>query len=540
VLNKLRIEQDVLFKEVQSLSRQNAELQQWNNRLAEELTWTKVQLKETQQQKNLLQQDNEQLKDRLALTKGMVANLQRQIFAPKTEKTNSRVQNLACVKRKRGKQPNTPGFGRTVRSNLTTKETFHELPLADRCCKQCGKEYRTLPWAKESQEIDIVVELIRLVHKRRRYKKVCDCLDAPNALIAPVPSKLIPKGLFSTRFIGEVLIEKYLLQRPINRILKKLAMHGLSVSDGTIVGNLKQLYERKMFENLSEFIKDRSRCAPHWHWDETRWKVFEYIEGKTGNNWWLWVCVSQDTAVYLIEPFRNSSIPEEYLATVAQGIISCDRYSGYQPLRNKFKLAYCWSHVRRDFLKVRNGHAEEAPKAQDWVERIDDLFEQNQRRCQFTRGSKEFVEEDKKVRALLKRMEGVMAEQLLDPKEHPHLAAALTSLKKYWEGFNIFLDNSEIPMDNNKAERQLRNPVVGRKNYYGSGSQWAGEFAAQMMTVLETIEMNGLDVRKWLNEYLEACAKNGGYPPDNVQEWLPWNMSEERKAQLAKPTKNRK
>ena len=543
IINKVLTDKDILFKEILSLNKQNLELGQCNDKLKEELVETKAQLKELRQSNNFLHDEHEQLKERLSLTQGMVANLQRQIFAPKTEKkAMNRAQAVVGVKRKRGKQQDTPGFGRRIRDNIPGELVFHDLPLAQRCCKRCGEEYRLSPWTKSSQEIDILIKLTRLIHKRRRYKKVCDCPEEPRNLIATVAPKLIAKGLFSSRFLGEILIEKYLLHRPINRVLKNLAMHGLSVSSGTIAGNLKQLFGQKIFEGLNESVQDRNRCAPHWHWDETRWKVFLHcVEGKNGNNWWLWVCVSEDTAVYLIEPFRGSAIPEEYLASVAQGIISCDRYSGYQPLKSKFTLSYCWSHVRRDFLKVRNGHPEIAPQAQDWVERIDDLFEQNKKRCQYSKRSEEFTDEDKKIRALLKRMEEVTDEQLADPKQHPQLAAALTSLKKYWAGLNVFLDNSEIPMDNNRAERQLRNPVVGRKNYYGSGAQWEAEFAAQVMTVLETIDMNGLDVRKWLYEYLDVCAKNGGKQPDNFEEWLPWNMTPERKAQFAKtePLKSR-
>jgi transposase len=547
VLAKGRIDQDALFQELLSLSKHNAELQTHKNHLTEQVASAKAQLKEAQQNNNLLQQDNEQLRERLAVTRATVINLQKQIFGPKTETTahhNNVIAaqlDLPVVKRKRGKQPKTPGFGRTIRTNLPAQKVFHELPLFDRCCKQCGKEYRLLPWTKDSQEIDMLVKVIRLMHKRRRYRKACDCSNQPAALIAPVPPKLIPKGLFSTRFVSEVLIEKYLLQRPVNRILKSLNMHGLNVSSGTIIGSLRYIDREKVFDNLNESVKDRNRCALHWHLDETSWKVFEEIERKESYRWWLWVSASKDTTVYLLDPGRGKSVPETYFAEVSQGIASCDRLKAYLCLKSKFKLAYCWSHARRDFIEVRNGFPEIAPQAHDWVERINDLFEQNKKRCQYEPGSKEFIKEEKKLRAMLKEMERVMLLKLTDPTLHPELAAALTRLKNHWAGHIVFLEHSEIPMDNNEAERKLRNPVVGRKNYYGSGSQWSGEFAAKMFTILETIDMNGLDVRKWLNEYLDACAKNGGKAPDNTDEWLPWNMTAERKAELAKskPLKSR-
>ena len=47
--------------------------------------------------------------------------------------------------------------------------------------------------------------------------------------------------------------------------------------------------------------------------------------------------------------------------------------------------------------------------------------------------------------------------------------------------------------------------------------------------------MNGIDVLRWLDEWLEACAKNGGKAPDDLEPWLPWSMSPERRRDLMEP-----
>ena len=65
-------------------------------------------------------------------------------------------------------------------------------------------------------------------------------------------------------------------------------------------------------------------------------------------------------------------------------------------------------------------------------------------------------------------------------------------------------------MDNNTAERSERGPVVGRKNYYGSGSLWSGRLAAMMFSLFQTLCLWGLNPRLWLTAYLEACAQAGG------------------------------
>jgi len=79
---------------------------------------------------------------------------------------------------------------------------------------------------------------------------------------------------------------------------------------------------------------------------------------------------------------------------------------------------------------------------------------------------------------------------------------------------------------NNTAERAQRGPVVGRKNYYGSGAVWAGQLAALLFSLLQTLCLWRLNPRAWLTAYLTACAEAGGQVPEEVERFLPWNLSE--------------
>lgn len=75
-------------------------------------------------------------------------------------------------------------------------------------------------------------------------------------------------------------------------------------------------------------------------------------------------------------------------------------------------------------------------------------------------------------------------------------------------------------------------PVVGRKNYYGSGSAWSAELAATLFSVLQTLLLWKVNPRSWLSWYLESCAANGGRAPDDIAAYLPWNFSDEQREQL--------
>jgi transposase len=90
-------------------------------------------------------------------------------------------------------------------------------------------------------------------------------------------------------------------------------------------------------------------------------------------------------------------------------------------------------------------------------------------------------------------------------------------------------------MDNNTAERTLRTPVVGRKNYYGSGSVWSAHLAARMFSVLQTILLWGLNPHHWLSTFLQACADHGGTCPPDLRAFLPWQMTPERREELTRP-----
>jgi transposase len=429
--------------------------------------------------------------------------------------------------RRRGKQPGAQGYGRKTRPALPREEVVHPLPEAAQSCPRCGKPFERFPTSEDSEEIHWEVRLVRRVHKRLRYRPTCGCRAVPGIVTAPVPAKLIPKGLFSTGFWVQVLLEKFLFQRPLYRIRQRLALDGLSVSQGTLTGGLQRI--GTLVQPLYARILERSRRATHWKMDETRWMVFAEIEGKKSHQWWLWVVITDDTCAYLLDPSRSSEVPKNHLGAEAEGIINADRYSAYKALGDKLRIAFCWSHIRRDFVRIRDGYTQFAGWAEGWIERINALFHQNKQRVGVRGQTEAFTQADEEVRATVAAMEQQRERERADPTLAAVPRKALESLRTHWAGATLFVDHPEIPMDNNEAERCLRNPVVGRKNYYGSGAVWSGTLAAILFTVFQTYLRNHIDPQQFLLAFFGACAQNGGCLPEDLEEWLPWNLSEEQK-----------
>ncbi len=114
----------------------------------------------------------------------------------------------------------------------------------------------------------------------------------------------------------------------------------------------------------------------------------------------------------------------------------------------------------------------------------------------------------------------------------PPAAKVLQSMTAHWGGLTVFVACPWVDMDNNAAERSMRSPVVGRKNFNGSGSEGSAELAATMYSLFATMKRWGLNLRTWLTAYLQACADNGNAPPADIGGLLPWQMDAKRLAQM--------
>ena len=90
---------------------------------------------------------------------------------------------------------------------------------------------------------------------------------------------------------------------------------------------------------------------------------------------------------------------------------------------------------------------------------------------------------------------------LREPVLHLAKPQVLSRLQNHWDGLTVFVARPEVAMDHNTAERILRNPVVGRKNYDGSGSVWSAAFAAMLLSVLQTIVLGGLNPHHWFSAF---------------------------------------
>jgi transposase len=447
--------------------------------------------------------------------------------------------------RPRGGQPGHKGHGRNLPPNLPRQEVECELPVEAQCCSTCGRPYASSTLTEDSEEVVIEVKAHVRRYRRKRYRPVCDC-PGPKLITAPIPPKVIPKGKFSVESWVKFLLDKYQFQIPIARQVKQLAQIDLVVAESTIHGGFHKLSEYLL--PLYGAFLDHLRTAQHMHADETSWRLFEAVPGKANHRWWLWVFASQQVGVvvFVLDPSRSAKVPKKTLSeplpdgqSVAQGqqsyqidghtyvlndnlaVISADRLRVYQAISALIQVAFCWSHQRRDFVDFKKAYAHDpllVAWAESWLEEIAALYTFNHRRLTLRDQPEAFQQ----AQADLEALGTAMKNRISAPHglTQPQLKL-IHSLQRHWSGLTIFVDDPDIPMDNNWAERLIRNPVVGRHNYYGHHAQWSGELAAMVFSIVETCLLNDLNPFDFLVSYFEACAALGK-PPSDLSPFLPW------------------
>jgi transposase len=364
---------------------------------------------------------------------------------------------------------------------------------------------------------------------------------------APPAPRVIPKSPLGVSLWTIVLLDKYLYGRPTYRFCEQLKHHGLPLSQGTLTDGLQKI--AVLFEPVMSKLYERQMSEKLFHGDETRWEVFEEVDGKTGYRWYLWVRQSASVVFYRMAPGRGADVPKAHFAKLHKDLVDvvlvCDRYSAYKCLAkdcDDLILAFCWAHVRRDFLKAARSWPELVRWMFVWVEDIRELYRLNASRLEawnetlrLDQQPAAFVERHRDLETQLSQMQARCEAQLQEPDLHLVKHKVLSSLHNHWDGLTVFVGRPEVAMDNNSAERILRNPVVGRKNYYGSGSVWSAHLAARMFSVLQTVLLWDLNPHHWLSAFLQACAESGGQSPRDLSSFLPWQMTPERRAELARP-----
>lgn len=487
-------------------------------RLQREIQRLEVSIKAKDQRIEELEKTNAYLKNRL-----FGEQSEKKAVQTKTTARDASAKN----KKNKGQQPDSKGHGRSPRGVANKRQEV--LPVLETCCKACSKEFLILEATKDSRLIEYHHLLEETTYKRQVAVSQCSCFGKI-IKVADLPHKLLPRTDIGNSLWTHFLISKYLFGTPTNRIQKSLTLKGVKLPLGTLTNGFEQISE--MLNGLYESMLDHCRGADLWNADETTWRVMD----EERRRFWLWVIASNDASVYILDQSRSAKVPVEFFESSAGTLVS-DRYSAYKSLSKQIKKAWCWVHVRRDFLGILKGIKKHKSWAKKWLRMFGKLFAANHNRFKLldnnSKSESAWKSANEEIAFLLLKMEAEIKKELSSKiLEEPQLKV-LRSLRRHWDGLTLFASDPRIPMDNNRAERLLRGSVVLRKNSYGSGTGWSGQLAAKLLTLFHTWLINGLNPETLLEAFFNEQSK----PEHNVNldEFLPWKMSAARKRQFALP-----
>lgn len=190
----------------------------------------------------------------------------------------------------------------------------------------------------------------------------------------------------------------------------------------------------------------------------------------------------------------------------------------------KKENAGCWAHARRKFFDCIPEGDTACPSAQ--IVAFIDKAASYEREAKKEEYSREQILEmrQKKTRLLLDKAYEII--DTLRPGKGSHLYTAVTYARNQKEKLYLFLDNPDVEMTNNLAERTVKPYVINRKNFLFSDTERGAEASAAVMSIIETARRNGLDVYGYLLYLMTVLPEWGDVPTEEqIKSVMPWSMA---------------
>ena len=361
---------------------------------------------------------------------------------------------------------------------------------------------------------------------------------------APHPKKLLPGSLVSPSLAAAVLNGKYLNAVPLYRLEKEFERYGLAITRQNMANWVIRLGE-SCFGPLYDYLHTLLYRYPVIQADET--PVLVNKDGRpAGSKSWMWVyrsgCLYQKEQVILYEyqKTRNASHPRKFLKDY-NGICVTDGYQVYHTLEKEkedLKIAGCWVHCRRKFEEALEVIPKELRK-----QSVLDLLMNQIRAIYREEGKLSGFSADERVE---KRQ--LVVKPLVDAffayvKQNSGRVAksgkareAFTYALNQEPYLRVFLENGNVPMDNNASERAIRGFCIGKKNWEMIDTVHGASASAIIYSISETAKANGLKPYEYFEYLLTEIPKHQDESStDFLADLLPW--SEKLPEYIRKPKK---
>jgi transposase len=442
----------------------------------------------------------EELEERTFLIEGRFIVLKNKFFGKSSEKekgTQIKDPKPPAPKRQKvqlpsERYPNAPRIERHVQ--------FQEVPD----CKCCGAKLKDSGMTEDSEYLtEIPKQFIVIQQKRHKYR----CEKCHGDLVtAPPPPRIKEGSAYSDEMMIDVAMTKYCDLIPMQRyssMAERSGVPGLppqSLIECThyVADFVRPAYELIKNENLSEKVL-RADETPH-----------RMLEGDETSHWYLWGFSSTKSSYFEAHDTRSGDVASQFLANSACEFLVSDVYSGYgRAIReaNEIRLheklphiknIYCNAHARRRFKEAEDRFKDEV---QFFIECYKEIYRLEDEAIDKP------PEEVLKVRSHMtphfEKMKNKAIELLPMYSSKSSIGKAFGYLLKNFQELTTFISNPLLPIDNNGQERLLRNPVIGRKTWYGTHSRRGAETMAILFSIVESCKLNKVNPREYLKQLVQ-------------------------------------
>lgn len=367
-------------------------------------------------------------------------------------------------------------------------------------CQACGNVMKDSGMTEDSEQLTVIPKKYE-VKRIMRVKYTCNCHGCVQT--APLPPRIIAGSSYSDEMILDVVLSKYCDLIPMDR-------YRVMAERGGLVGLPPQsLIE--LTHGFSDFVIPAYKLIKYeimqsrvFQADETPHRMLEGAEKKS---WYLWGFSTPEACFLECHDTRSGDVASEILIESQCEVLVSDVFSGYgrgirlanesrvRMMEKRFIVnANCNAHARRYFFKPRHKYKE----AYFYLDHYHEIYQLNSD----SKGKP--PDEVLKLRSQMKpRFEAMKARAMEELVRYPQknkYRKALNYFIENYDGLTLFLNQADVPIDNNMQEALLRNPVVGRKTWYGTHSERGAKTAAVLFSLVESCKLNHVNPREYLEK----------------------------------------
>jgi transposase len=383
-------------------------------------------------------------------------------------------------------------------------------------CGKCGKQTERIGYESSEQlDVEPAKYFVRVI---KREKRACKDCEEQGVQSAPLPPRIIEKGLASDRVVIDTVVSKYADHLPLYRQSVMLEREmGLEISRATLDGWVMRVGE--LLRPITGVMAEELLAGSYIQADETPVGVqCQRVRGKNHQAYLWQYSRPGGGVVFDFRMGRERAGPKRFLGNF-EGILQSDGYAAYDQVGGpKIVHAACWAHARRKFFQAVELNPEDH-RAICIVAQIDELFAIDaQAREQGLSQQDRQVLRLEKSKPLLEQIKTQIQAARSDALPKSVLAKACNYTLTLWVRLTRFLEYPEPELSNNLAENAMRPVALGRRNWIHIGSEEAGPRVAAIVSIVETCRRLKIPIRDYLCSILPGLAN---FPINRIAELTP-------------------